>query len=62
MAPRLRLLKDIWQFVDETKQGYAFFKIHPDRLVLVPEYMQSLETFQYSNWVIADPEWERHWR
>ncbi len=56
------LLKDIWQLVDEAKQGYAFYKIFPDRLERVDEYKQTLETFQYSNWIIAHPEWQNRLR
>jgi FkbM family methyltransferase len=56
------LLRDIWQLVDEAKQGYAFYKIFPERLERIPEYRQTLETFQYSNWIIANPEWQRRLR
>lgn len=56
------LLKDIWQLVDEPGQGYAFYKIFPSRLERIREYKQTLETFQYSNWIIAHPEWQRRLR
>ena len=47
------LLKDVFALVDEANAGYAIYKVHPDLLRPVPRYDQRLETFQYSNWVIA---------
>lgn len=52
------LLKDIWQLVEAANPAYGFFKIFPNRLERVPSYRQTLETFQYSNWIIATPEWQ----
>lgn len=51
------LLKDIWDFVSSMKAGYSFFKIFPDGPRHIPEYLQTLETFQYSNWLIARADW-----
>lgn len=52
------LLKDIWEFVAEVRPEYAFYKLFPTRLERMPVYKQTFETFQYSNWVIANPEWQ----
>lgn len=43
------LLKDIFEFL--TVYNYAFYKIYPGKIKLVERYEQSLENFQYSNWV-----------
>lgn len=53
------LLKDVWQFIESAGQGYAFYKIHRDRMERIPKYKQTFETFQYSNWAIAHPDWQR---
>lgn len=47
------LLKDMWEFVHSVNPEYRFYKLFPDRLERVPRYLQTLENFQYSNWVIA---------
>jgi len=46
------LLKDIWEYVQAMNPNYSFYKLYPSGLRLVPAYRQTLETFQYSNWVI----------
>lgn len=46
------LLKDVWEYVQATNPNYSFYKVHPSGLRSVPAYRQTLETFQYSNWVI----------
>jgi FkbM family methyltransferase len=46
------LLKDIWHYIEEINSDYMIYKLFPTFLQHVPEYRQTLETFQYSNWVI----------
>jgi FkbM family methyltransferase len=45
-------LKDIWQFILETTDGYGFYKIYPRQLRHIPEYKQTYESFRYSNWAV----------
>jgi len=47
------LLMDIWDFVLSANPHYDFFKILPRGLEAVPRYSQTLENFQYSNWLIV---------
>lgn len=47
------LLRDVWEFVRDCSPDYRFYKLHRDGPRWVPEYRQTYETFQYSNWVIA---------
>lgn len=47
------LLKDVWELIAELDPQRTFFKLHPDGPRPVAAYRQELETFQYSNWVIA---------
>lgn len=47
-------LKDVWDYVGAVNPNYAFYKIYPAGLRLVPTYEQTLETFQYSNWVATN--------
>lgn len=51
------LLKDVWEHVLSLNDSYSFFKIHPDGPRPVARYEQALETFQYSNWLIARSDW-----
>ncbi|HKR62464.1 MAG TPA: FkbM family methyltransferase [Thermoanaerobaculia bacterium] len=51
------LLKDIFELVENLNRDYSFFKIFPDGPRPVPRYVQTLETFQYSNWLIARKDW-----
>jgi FkbM family methyltransferase len=51
------LLKDIWELVTDCHRGYAFYKLFPEGPRRVERYDQTLETFQYSNWVIATEQW-----
>jgi FkbM family methyltransferase len=50
-------LKDVFDFVSRVNPDYRFFKIFPEGPRLVPKYVQTLETFQYSNWLIARTDW-----
>jgi FkbM family methyltransferase len=47
------LFKDVWDLIGELDPQRAFFKLHRDGPRHVAAYRQELETFQYSNWVIA---------
>ena len=47
------LLKDIFAFFDTF--GYQLWKIKPNGLEPVEQYTQSLENFQYQNWIAAAP-------
>jgi FkbM family methyltransferase len=47
------LLKDIWEHVSTANPSYEFYKVFPHALRRIPAYTQTLETFQYSNWVIV---------
>jgi FkbM family methyltransferase len=49
-------LKDIWDFIMGANPDYAFFKLYPSDLRRVPVYSQTLDTFQYSNWVVVNRE------
>jgi FkbM family methyltransferase len=51
------LLRDVWEHVLSLNPSYAFFKLHADGPHAVSRYEQTLETFQYSNWVIARSDW-----
>ncbi|MCL5103754.1 MAG: FkbM family methyltransferase [Armatimonadetes bacterium] len=51
------LLKDIFEFFQEVNPDYAFHKVYPNELRPIPAYQQTLETFQYSNWVIKNNRW-----
>ena len=51
------LLKDIWELVSHCNGAYRFFKLFPEGPRLIQQYSQTLETFQYSNWVFARPDW-----
>jgi FkbM family methyltransferase len=51
------LLKDIWNLMSDCDSGYRLFKLFPDGPRRFAEYSQSFETFQYSNWVSARPDW-----
>jgi len=51
------LLKDIWEHVLSLNASYSFFKIFPDGPRAIAKYEQTLETFQYSNWLIARSDW-----
>jgi FkbM family methyltransferase len=50
------LLKDVWDLIGRLDPSRTFFKLHRDGPRRVPAYRQELETFQYSNWVIASGE------
>jgi FkbM family methyltransferase len=53
------LLKDICEYVRSTNSAYDLYKLFPNHLQAVPEYRQSLETFQYSNWALLHrPQWQ----
>jgi FkbM family methyltransferase len=54
------LLKDIWDLVSSTGAAYSFYKLYPEGLRHVPAYLQTLETFQYSNWAIVHRDWKKH--
>ena len=45
-------LKDVWDFMQATNKNYALCKVHPGELRPIPAYHQSLENYQYSNWVL----------
>jgi len=51
------LLKDVWDLVAASGGDYALYKIFPEGPRRVPEYRQTLETFQYSNWLIVRSDW-----
>ena len=51
------LLKDVWELVAASDGDYSFYKIYPDGPRRVPEYRQTLETYQYSNWLIVRSDW-----
>lgn len=51
------LLKDIWDYVLGLSSSYSFYKLHSDGPHPVPRYDLTLETFQYSNWVVARKDW-----
>jgi FkbM family methyltransferase len=51
------LLKDVWELIGSSGGQYSFYKIYPDRPRRVPEYRQTLETYQYSNWLIVRSDW-----
>lgn len=46
-------LRDVWEYVSGVNSTYAFHKIFPSGPKRVPVYKQALETFQYSNLLIA---------
>jgi FkbM family methyltransferase len=46
-------LKDIFDYVESVNRRYVFYKLIPFGLEKVPHYKQSLETYQYSNWLIV---------
>jgi len=48
------LLKDVFEYVRATNRNYEVYKLFPSHLQAVPEYAQSLETFQYSNWALVN--------
>ena len=50
------LLRDIWELVGAANPSYRFYKLHHDGPRPVPEYRQTLETYQYSNWVVMAPD------
>ena len=52
------LLKDVWDLVAAADAGYTFYKIFPNELRRESEYLQTFETFQYSNWAIVRRDWE----
>lgn len=54
------LLKDIWELVSSTGAAYFFYKLYPEGLRQVPAYLQTFETFQYSNWAIVHRHWKKH--
>ena len=56
------LLKDIWEHVLSLNGSYSFYKIFPDGPRAVAKYEQKLETFQYSNWLIARSDWTQKLR
>jgi FkbM family methyltransferase len=47
------LLKDLFECL--APHGYTFAKLFPRGAVTVPRYDQSLENFQYQNWVATAP-------
>lgn len=49
-------LKDVWDLIGRVDSQRTFFKLHHDGPRRVVAYRQELETFQYSNWVIAGKE------
>ena len=51
------LLKDVWELVAASGRDYSFYKIYPEGPRPVSEYRQTLETFQYSNWLIVRSDW-----
>ncbi len=51
------LLKDVWELVAGSGGDYSFYKIYPDGPRLVRKYLQTFETFQYSNWLIVRSDW-----
>jgi FkbM family methyltransferase len=53
------LLKDVWDLVEHSRAEYAFYKIFPHSPRRMPKYLQTLETFQYSNWLIVRNDWIR---
>ena len=43
-------LKDIWELFRDLR--YEFYKVFPNNLMKIERYNQSLETFQYQNWLV----------
>lgn len=48
-----RYLKDVWRVLGETGATYEVYKIFGGGLMPVPQYRQTWETFQYSNWLLV---------
>jgi FkbM family methyltransferase len=48
-----RYLKDVWRVLAETGATYEVYKIFGGGLIPVPQYRQTWETFQYSNWLLV---------
>jgi FkbM family methyltransferase len=48
-----RRLRDVWTLLEQSGADYAAYKIMPGGLLPVLRYVQTWETFQYSNWLLV---------